>query len=42
MFDIKRGLEVLRQNVKIAPDAPGVYRMLNAKDEVLYVGKPKV
>ncbi len=41
MFDIKRGLEVLRQNVKIAPEAPGVYRMLNEKDEVLYVGKAK-
>ncbi len=41
MFDIKRGVEVLRQNVKIAPEAPGVYRMLNEKDEVLYVGKAK-
>ena len=41
MFDIKRGLEVLRQNVKVAPEAPGVYRMLNEKDEVLYVGKAK-
>lgn len=41
MFDIKRGVEVLRQNVKIAPETPGVYRMLNEKDEVLYVGKAK-
>lgn len=41
MFDIKLGLKVLRQNVKIAPETPGVYRMLNEKDEVLYVGKAK-
>lgn len=41
MFDIKLGLNVLQQNVKIAPEAPGVYRMLNEKDEVLYVGKAK-
>ena len=41
MFDIKRGIEVLRQYVKNAPDAPGVYRMINEKGEVLYVGKAK-
>jgi len=41
MFDIKLGLSILQQNVKIAPEAPGVYRMLNENDEVLYVGKAK-
>ncbi len=41
MFDIKQGLKVLRQNVKIAPETPGVYRMINENDEVLYVGKAK-
>ena len=35
MFDIKLGLNILKQNVKIAPEAPGIYRMLNEKDEVL-------
>ena len=41
MFNIKRGVEVLRQYIKNAPESPGVYRMLNDKDEVLYVGKAK-
>ena len=41
MFDIKKGIEVLQKNVKLAPEKPGVYRMLNDKDEVLYVGKAK-
>ena len=41
MFDIKRGIEVLQNNVKLAPEKPGVYRMLNDDDEVLYVGKAK-
>ena len=41
MFDIKRGIDVLRHYVKNAPDSPGVYRMLNDNDEVLYVGKAK-
>ena len=41
MFDVKQGIKVLQENVKIAPEKPGVYRMLNDKDEVLYVGKAK-
>ena len=41
MFDLKKGIEVLQENVKLAPEKPGVYRMLNDKDEVLYVGKAK-
>lgn len=41
MADIKHGLEVLNHNVKIAPQKPGVYRMISKCDEVLYVGKAK-
>ena len=41
VFNITRGLNVLKENVKLAPDAPGVYRMINKNDEVLYVGKAK-
>jgi len=41
MFNLKLGLSILKQNVKIAPEAPGVYRMLGENDDVLYVGKAK-
>ncbi len=41
MADIKHGLEVLQNNVKVAPSKAGVYRMISKTGEVLYVGKAK-
>lgn len=41
LANIKQGLEILKNNIKIAPEAPGVYRMLGEDDKVLYVGKAK-
>src|SRR5665213_2411667 len=36
-----RGAERIAAYLKTLPDAPGVYRMLNAAGDVLYVGKAK-
>lgn len=41
MASIKQGLDILKDNIKIAPEEPGVYRMLGIDDKVLYVGKAK-
>ena len=41
MPDIKHGIEVIKNNVKIAPLKPGVYRMIDKDNRVLYVGKAK-
>lgn len=41
LIDIKHGLEVLKKHIKVAPEKPGVYRMLGENDKVLYVGKAK-
>lgn len=41
LFDIKKGLKVLRDKIKNAPNDSGVYRMLGESGEVLYVGKAK-
>ncbi len=35
------GVEIIRSYLKTLPNTPGVYRMINARDDVLYVGKAK-
>jgi len=39
--DTRTGPEVIRAFVRTLPSAPGVYRMLDAAGEVIYVGKAK-
>jgi len=35
------GKEVIKKELPLVPKLPGVYRMLNSKGEILYVGKAK-
>ena len=37
----RRGVDVIKDNLKRLPAKPGVYRMFGSKDEVLYVGKAR-
>ena len=35
------GKEIIKKELPLIPKLPGVYRMLNEKEEILYVGKAK-
>ena len=37
----KPGHEIIRDFVKTLPPSPGVYRMIDAQGEVMYVGKAR-
>lgn len=38
---LQTGIDTLKNAIRTLPETPGVYRMLNAKGDVLYVGKAK-
>jgi len=39
--DLQRGIEVIKEYLRVLPPSPGVYRMLGDDGSVLYVGKAK-
>ena len=41
MITSEQGKEVIKKELPLMPKLPGVYRMLNANNEILYVGKAK-
>ncbi len=41
MLSPEIGKDVIRKELPLIPKLPGVYRMLNSKNEILYVGKAK-
>ena len=41
MGNIQKGLEILKKHIKVAPEKPGVYRMIEENQKVLYVSKAK-
>jgi excinuclease ABC subunit C len=41
MFSSNKGKDLIRKKITLISKNPGVYRMLNKKNEILYVGKAK-
>ena len=41
MFSFDKGKSIIRKKIPLISKNPGVYRMLNEKNEILYVGKAK-
>ena len=41
MISSDTGKEVIKKEIPLIPKLPGVYRMLNSKNEILYIGKAK-
>ena len=41
MISSDLGKKVIKKELPLVPKLPGVYRMLNSKEEILYVGKAK-
>ena len=41
MRDLDFGKELIRKKIPLVSNSPGVYRMLDKKDQVIYVGKAK-
>ena len=41
MLSPEVGKEIIKKELPLIPKLPGVYRMLNSKNEILYVGKAK-
>ena len=41
MISSELGKDVIKKELPLVPKLPGVYRMLNEKNEILYVGKAK-